>query len=138
MKNEVTTRDNQARILGPHQLSDTEGSATCLKIQRVQIADTPVLDRRSLRLRVLYAYEQTSEDEMEEAECEVDAVDSEDAVAGIAVSARNLDVVVGPAFEALDGPVGQHDPGEHAIEQEDDGVAYAGAVGDSMFRIVYF
>lgn len=64
---------------------------------------------------------------MEETECEVDSVDSEDAIAGIAVSARNFDVVVGPAFETLDRPVGQHNPGEHAVEQEDDGVAYAGA-----------
>jgi hypothetical protein len=69
---------------------------------------------------------------MEETECEIDAVDGEYAIAGIAIPACNLDVVVGPAFEALDRPVGQHDPGEHAIEQEDDRVAYAGTGGYKM------
>lgn len=64
---------------------------------------------------------------MKETECEVDAVNSEYTIAGITIPARNLDVVVGPAFEVLDGPVGQHDPGEHAVEQEDDRVAYAGS-----------
>lgn len=39
------------------------------------------------------------------------------------LGAAHLDIVVGPFGEQLDGPVGEHDPREDGVQQEDEGEA---------------
>lgn len=58
---------------------------------------------------------------MEQAEGEVDTVNSEPAVAfsGRAVYAN---VIEGEVFEFLDGPWREHDPRQDGVEEQDEGV----------------
>jgi len=58
---------------------------------------------------------------VEEAESKVDTVNSSEAITGLAV-AGDCGEVEQDVLEFLDGPVGEHDPGQQRIEQEDDGV----------------
>lgn len=68
-----------------------------------------VLNSRSLVACVLDADEQQGHDEMEEAESEVDTVDSGEAIACLAV-AGDCSEIEQDMLEFLDGPVGEHDP----------------------------
>lgn len=70
----------------------------------------PILYSCSFRLCVFDADQETSQDEVEQAKGKVDTVDSQYAIASVSVSTGDPDIVVGPAFETLDRPVGQHDP----------------------------
>jgi hypothetical protein len=55
---------------------------------------------------------------MEQSKSEIDTMYSKHAIACVSIPAGDLDVVVTPAFESLDRPVRQHDPRQHAIEQQ--------------------
>lgn len=63
---------------------------------------------------------------MEEAECEVDALHRNVSVALLAM-AFNVDVVQGEVRELLHSPIGEHDPGDDGIEQEEEGVSDTGS-----------
>lgn len=58
---------------------------------------------------------------MEEAEGEVDSVDCGEAKAFVAGTVDG-DVVEENALQLLDGPVGEQDPGEQRVEEQDEGV----------------
>ena len=84
-----------------------------------------VLDGRSLVARVVDANEQQRQDEMEKAQGEVDAMDSDETIAFLAV-ARDGGKVKQHLLQLLDSPVGQHDPRQQRVEQENDGVCDSG------------
>lgn len=84
-----------------------------------------ILNSRSLVACVLDANQQESHDEVEEAESKVDTVDSGKAIAGLAV-AGDCSEVEQNMLEFLDSPVGEHDPGQERVEQQDDGVGDTG------------
>lgn len=88
-------------------------------------APEAVLDGRSLVACVLDADEQESHDEVENTESKVDTVDSSEAIAGLAVTGDG-GVIKQDMLEFLDGPVGEHDPGQERVEQQDDGVGDTG------------
>lgn len=74
-----------------------------------------ILNSRSLVARVLDADQQEGHDEVEEAESEVDTVDSGEAVAGLAI-AGDCSEIEQNMLEFLDGPVGEHDPRQERVE----------------------
>jgi len=84
-----------------------------------------VLDSRSLVACVLDANEQQGHDGVEKSESKVDAVNSSEAIAGLAVAGDGGEVEQ-DVLEFLDGPVGEHDPGQERVEEQDDGVGDTG------------
>jgi hypothetical protein len=62
---------------------------------------------------------------VEETESEVDALNSDIAVALFAV-ALDVDVVKSEVGELLHGPVGEHDPRDDRVDEEDEGVCDTG------------
>ena len=81
----------------------------------------PVLYSRPLVSCAVDPNEEQGEDKVEETERKIDAMHSDVAVAFGPV-AGDGGVIEESMFELLDGPVGQHDPGEDGVEEQYDGV----------------
>lgn len=68
-----------------------------------------ILNSRSLVFSIADAYQEEGQDEMEEAQCEVDTVYGGESIALFA-GAGDGRVIKKDCFQLLDGPVGEHNP----------------------------
>ena len=126
---------NHGKVIAPYdeeRIRDEEGQDH--KGQPGDDLWTPesVLDGGAAILGAPHADEHHGHDDVEESECEVDALHRDVAVTLLAV-ALDVDVIQGEVREFLHSPIGEHYPGDDGIEQEEEGVCDTGSDTVSTF-----
>ena len=91
-----------------------------------------VLDGSALVSRVVDADQQHGHGQMEDSEGEVDAMHRREAETRVS-RAADRDVVEEHALELLDRPVGEHEPGQEAVDEEDQSISDSGRDGVVAF-----
>lgn len=117
-KSDIVAPDGEEGV--GNQESDDDEANPCDQLGTPEA----VLDSRSLVSGVADSDEEKSEDKVEETESEVDAVDGSESITLLA-GARDGGIVQQYFLQLLDGPIGEHDPGQQRVEEEDDGVGNA-------------
>lgn len=84
-----------------------------------------VLNRRARIFRRIYPQQHDRQHGMEQSQGEVDAVYSGEPEAFVP-GAVDGDVVEQDALQLLDGPGGEHQPGQHRVDEQDEGVGDPG------------
>ena len=111
----VVAPDDEERVRDEESQDDHENPAKNLR------APETVLDLCAAVLGRPDTDEHESHEDVEEAESKVDALHRDVAVALLAV-ALDVDIVQGELRELLHGPVGEHDPRDDRVDEEDERV----------------
>ena len=122
------TGSNHGKVVAPddeERVGDEEGEDDHADPSKNLGAPEAVLDLGAAILGGADADEHEGHEDVEEAEGEVDALDGDEAVALLAV-ALDVDVVQGELGQLLHGPVGEHDPRDDRVDEEDERVGDAG------------